>query len=154
MLWLPWGCTRNICDVILKKCIQKCFSAKKKNMQQLGLESWTKACISCTQVQQCGNWAVDTAVFSGIFLEYSPFLHFKLTTERQLNTALTHDNKLEIGRWCLLHFEHLMCRYGQFQASYKDNRQTNGQTDNLYPGARAHQSQVYKCDINQFYKHL
>jgi len=36
-------------------------------------------------------------VFNGMLLEFSPLLHLQPAAEHNLITALTHDDKLEVG---------------------------------------------------------
>jgi len=66
---------------------------KKKNLYA----NWIRTCnlLNASQFHyQLSHMAV---VFDGMLLEFSPFLRLQAAVERKLITALSCDDKLEVG---------------------------------------------------------
>jgi len=58
-----------------------------------------------------------TVVFDGMLLEFSPLLCLQPAAERNLITAFTSGDKLEVGGWWVYDVRQLICGCWQSQAS-------------------------------------
>jgi len=67
--------------------------------------------------------------FDGMLLEFSPLLRLQPAAERNLITAFTRSDKLEVGGWWVYVVRQLIYRCRQSQASYRSDGRTDRQTD-------------------------
>ena len=105
-----------------KRVCKKYWFSRKKNFSPAGFKpatSWMQ--VSCTN-----HWAISAAVFDGMLLEFSPPLCLQPAAERNLITAFTRSDNLEVGGWWIYYTKQLIWQCRQSQVSYRRDRQTDG----------------------------
>ena len=104
-----------------KTCMQKVYF-REENLFTRPTTSWMQ--VSCNS-----HWAINAVVFNGMLLEFSPLLRLQPAAERNLITALTRNDKLEIGGWWVYGVRQLICQCQQSHGSYGRDGRMDGQTD-------------------------
>ena len=108
------------------------LNLKKKNVYAKSIDFWKKKSVRTCDLLNASQLFYPSShmavVFDGMLLKFFP-LHLQPAAERNLITAFTRGDKLEVGRWWVNDVRQLICRCGQSQVSYRRDGWMDRQTD-------------------------
>ena len=86
--------------------------------------TWIRTCDLLNASQLHCELSHMAVVFDGMLLEFSQLLRLQPAAERNLITAFTRGDKLEVGGLWVYDIRQLICRCWQSQVSYQHDGQT------------------------------
>jgi len=124
---VPWQFSRDEYHVPAtdrkKPAAKRLTSEKNFNLNRI------RTCYLVLESQLRYRLSYLSVVFRGMLLEFSPLLRLQPAAERNLITAFTRSDKLEVGGWWVYDVRKLICRCGQSQVSYLRDGLTDRQMD-------------------------